>query len=44
MQIDPKNYTRNYRFKGGNTGTEQKYFWIFLVLGILIGAGIVYLF
>ncbi|TQM52542.1 hypothetical protein BDE36_4363 [Arcticibacter tournemirensis] len=44
MQIDPKKYTRNYRFRGGNTGSEQKRFWIFLVIGLLIGMAIVYLF
>ena len=36
--------TRNYRFKGGNTGGEQKSFWVLLMIGLLIGVAIVYLF
>lgn len=35
--------TRNYRYKGGNTGAEQKNFWIYIAVGLLIGIGIVYL-
>lgn len=40
MQFKP----RNYKYKGIDTGDEQKRFWIFLVIGLLIGAAIIYLF
>jgi hypothetical protein len=37
-------YTRKYRYKGGNQGAEQKRFWLLILVGLLIGAGIIYFF
>jgi hypothetical protein len=37
-------YKRDYHFKGVNPGTEQKRFWLVVLLGLLIAAAIVYLF
>ena len=36
--------TRNYRYKAGNSESEKKNFWIFVIVGILIGAAIIYFF
>ncbi|MGV3706078.1 MAG: hypothetical protein ACO1NU_11940 [Arcticibacter sp.] len=35
---------RQYRYRGADPGSEQKRFWIFIVIGILISAAIMYLF
>jgi hypothetical protein len=37
-------YVRKYRYRGGGQGDEQKYFWLFILLGLAIGAAIVYFF
>lgn len=34
---------RNYHYKGVDSGSEQKRFWIMIVIGILIGLAIIYL-
>lgn len=35
-------YKRNYRYKGANTGGEQKNFWIWVLLTVAICIAIVY--
>ncbi len=35
---------RNYRYKGINPGSEQKRFWLLMLIGLLLGAAIIYLF
>lgn len=35
---------RNYRFKGVNPGSEQKRFWILILIALVIGAAIIYFF
>jgi len=35
---------RNYRYRGANTGREQRNFWIWLLVALAIGAVIVYFF
>ena len=34
---------RNYRYKGVNSGKEQKRFWLMLLIALAICAAIVYL-
>jgi hypothetical protein len=36
--------TRKYRFKGANTGNEMKQFWLFALIGLALGAAILYFF
>lgn len=35
---------RQYRYKGADPDNEQKRFWIFILIGILISAAIMYFF
>lgn len=35
---------RNYRYKGVNPGSEQKRFWLAIIIAIAIAACIIYLF
>ena len=37
-------YKRKYRFKSGTQSSETKQFWIFILIGLLIGATIIYFF
>ncbi len=37
-------YTRKYRYRGGGQGAEQKRFWLLILIGLLLGAGIIYFF
>jgi len=37
-------YKRKYQFKSGNQSNENRFFWLFLMIGILIGAAIIYFF
>jgi hypothetical protein len=37
-------YKRKYRFKYANTSKEQRQFWIFVVIGLALGAAILYFF
>jgi len=37
-------YKRKYRFKHANTGNEKKQFWIFVLIGLALGAAILYFF
>jgi len=35
---------RKYRYKGADTGSEQRNFWIWIVVALTIGAAIIYFF
>jgi hypothetical protein len=35
---------RNYRYKGVDSGQEQKNFWLWILIALAIGIGIVYFF
>lgn len=35
---------RNYRYKGINPASEQKRFWILIIIALAIGAAIIYFF
>jgi hypothetical protein len=37
-------YIRKYRYRGGGQGDEHKRFWLLVLIGLAIGAGIVYFF
>ena len=37
-------FKRNYHYRGADTQKESRQFWIFIILGILIGAAIAYFF
>jgi len=36
--------TRNYRYKGANPGSEQRVFWIAIIIAALIIAALMYFF
>ena len=36
-------FKRNYRYKGINPDKEQRNFWIWIIIGIAIGAILLYL-
>lgn len=35
---------RNYRYKGANTGNEQKNFWLWIIIALVIALAIIYFF
>ncbi|MFA6944717.1 MAG: hypothetical protein WC220_02340 [Pedobacter sp.] len=37
-------YKRKYHFRSGNQSKESRLFWIFLFIGLAIGAAIIYYF
>lgn len=37
-------YKRKYRFRSGNQSKENRLFWIFILIGLVIGAAIIYFF
>lgn len=37
-------YKRNYRFKSGTRSQESKQFWLMAIIGLAVGAAILYFF